>query len=1174
MALVAVSAAVYVRSMRASEERSDKFAAIRFSPLPGQPGANKQRLAGLLTDAARRGARYIVLPELSLTGPLSGFDGRKKIDRDEYAESIPGPSTEFFAAYAKRLKVWLVFSMAEKAGTSGGHYVTTVLLDDDGRVLYKFRKITPRINGEDGAGMVRGDPRTLPESIDDSGRRIGILSGDDVQAGVPRLASRGADTILITAGWGAEEPVNWREVCRDLSRRYRVNLVVANRAAPPSQNTNAKSEASAILKSGETVQEQSGAGESENILIASLAMPSPSLTVPTSLGLPSVPFPTYLPPAPETVELGRQIFFDKRLSSDGLVSCSTCHQPDKAFASGGRFAVGVKGRKAHRNVPSLLNVAFKEHLFWDGSSASLELQSKFPMSHVSEMNSHYLEIVKYVRSDPEYAEQFRGIKKNGEVEFDDVAGALASYQRTLISGNSAFDRFQYGGDVGALDADAKRGLQLFTGKAGCAACHLIGEKSALLMDQQFHNTGVGYKKAFSDLGLGGVSDGSKSGFFLTPSLRNVAETAPYMHDGSLGTLEEVVEFYNKGGVPNPQHDPLLRPLNLSREERQSIVAFLRSLTGVERYSANGRRLEATTSAGASGRDRTAVFAAIQFTPHPGSVERNHTELKRLIRHAAGRGGRFIVLPEHALTGPLSELNLAPEQYQQFAALTWEQSRRIYGGLARELGAWIVLSSPEYDAEKNRLHLATRLFNDLGQVAGYYRKLSPKRERGDGYVSAGDFRSLRSIQTPFGRLGILAGDDITRGVPRLAQLGARTILISASWQPSDVTRWDEDCAELARRYGVNLIVSNLRDPRPENQLPGKWFTYSAGSGATPGGASADGDIVYTSLWHPSHPAEQAAPLGLPPPPQPPFNPLTRESVELGQKIFFDKRLSRDGTVSCATCHVPGTAFADHERVAKGVSNRLGKKNVPSLLNTAYRVFLGWEGHAASPEEQLKNALHSWAEMDTSADEMVDYIRRQDDYREKFRRVTGRDDITFDDVAMTTANYLRTLLSGHSPFDRYYFGGDEKAISAKAKRGLDIFMNKGNCVSCHVINDGYALFTDDAFHNTGVGYHRRFDYLGYMGDGLESNPATKNQFRGEYVTPTLRNIAMTAPYMHDGSLATLEDVVRFYNRGGNPNPFIDRAIKPRKLTKREQEDLVEFLRTLTSVRDDRTTLAQSR
>jgi cytochrome c peroxidase len=185
-----------------------------------------------------------------------------------------------------------------------------------------------------------------------------------------------------------------------------------------------------------------------------------------------------------------------------------------------------------------------------------------------------------------------------------------------------------------------------------------------------------------------------------------------------------------------------------------------------------------------------------------------------------------------------------------------------------------------------------------------------------------------------------------------------------------------------------------------------------------------------------------------------------------------------------------------------------------------------------------------------------------YRRRFRAVTGRDGILEGDVVGALADFVRTLVAGESPFDRLYYLDDRRALDAPARAGLGLFLGKAGCAGCHRVTPEYALFTDQRYHNTGVGYHPRFEYLGYGGDGLEASRARPNEFRGEYLTPSLRDVALTAPYMHDGSLPTLSDVVAFYDRGGAENPFLDPSLQPLRLTAAERGELVAFLESLTS------------
>ena len=1075
------------------------FAAISYEPVPGDTAANRSNLERLVAGVADRGAQYAVLPALSLTGASSDLDQTRRL-----AERIPGPASQFFSDVARRHRVRLVTSILERAEPAGYH-VATVMWGSSGEILFRRRSVMPQ--KEDSPAFVRGDAAAPLESVDDRRRRVGVLAGEDLQAGVPRLASRGAETILVSANWTTEPFDEWRALCERLSRAYRVNLVVA--AIGPDRSL-------IVRPSATPIAPNRAAGA--QVVYAALERKPPAFDVSNGLGLPSIPVPTSYEPTSALIDIGRELFFDKRLSRDGTVSCASCHRPERAFANGERTGQGIFGRRKHRNVPTLLNVAFKSALFWDGASATLEHQAKFPMSHRSEMGIPYLDLVKVISGMPRYVDRFKALSID-PIAFDDVARALASYERTLVSASSPFDRFYYAGDRAALSGSAQRGLQLFKGKARCVNCHSIGANEALLMDQTFHNTGVGYRKdAFTDLGLGALSDRDKSGFFLTPSLRNVALTAPYMHDGSIATLEQVVEFYDRGAVLNPYLDRLIAPIGLTGDERGDIVEFLRSLNGSATFSGGGRQHQA-------------VFAAVQFVPSPGDVKRNEHASSAAITRAAGRGARFVVLPEHGLTGPLT--GLAGGRLERLARETSQASSGFFGRLARELRIWIAVPTVEYDSVVNKFYLATLLLDDTGAVVAKSRKLVPRRELGDGVAQRGGNRLLKSIETPIGRLALLAGDDLAEGVPKLAERGARTILVSASWQRSDAVDWIGLAVSLATQYRVNLVISNAGSEESG------FCAIVSDNGEVTLPKAADRGLASAALVT-KDPSGADPPLGLPSIPSPTYRQATTESIERGRELFFDTRLSREGSTSCATCHDPAQAFTDGRKVARGVYGRSGTRNTPTLLNSVYRPFLAWDGAAQSPFDQIGRALHGWTEMD------ADY--------------PSGDPTRLDEDIRAIGDYVRTLTSGRSPFDRYYYARQQAAIGDRARRGFELFKTKAGCVNCHQITPTYALFTDNDFHNTGVGYHPRFQYLGYAGDGLEVNFARFNNFRGEYVTPSLRNVAQTAPYMHDGSLSTLAEVVHFYNTGGVPNPFLDERIKPLNLSKREEALLVEFLNTL--------------
>jgi len=275
-------------------------------------------------------------------------------------------------------------------------------------------------------------------------------------------------------------------------------------------------------------------------------------------------------------ELGELLFFDTLLSRDDTVSCSTCHLPEKAFSDGQAISTGIDGRPGRRNAPTLLNRAYTRTQFWDGRAASLEEQALAPLINPDEMGNTHEEIVLRLEANEEYRHLFKEVFGGDEIKIDQVAKSIASFERTLVSGNSAFDRFELLGETGAIPESAQRGLALFRGKARCHLCHL----GSLFTDDLFHNTGVSWGRQPIDLGRYEIVEREYyQGMFRTPSLRDVDLTAPYMHDGSIETLEAVVEHYNEGGNPNPYLELSLRALHLSSQEKGDLVAFLKSLSG-------------------------------------------------------------------------------------------------------------------------------------------------------------------------------------------------------------------------------------------------------------------------------------------------------------------------------------------------------------------------------------------------------------------------------------------------------------------------------------------------------------------------------------------------------------------------------------------------------------------
>lgn len=318
-----------------------------------------------------------------------------------------------------------------------------------------------------------------------------------------------------------------------------------------------------------------------------------AVTVPVPLGLPPLPVPADNPVTEESVALGKRLFFSPALSVDGSISCASCHDPKADFADTRRFSAGVGGKLGNRNAPPVINAAYNALQFWDGRAPTLEAQAPGPMMNPVEMAHSPQALERRCSDDPPLVALFAAAfgpapQGRSPVTLNRIAYALASYERTLLRANSPFDRYYYGGDRTALSASSRRGLDVFRdpAKGNCAACHRIGGKDALFTDNLFHNLGAGMNAEgeLTDLGRYTVThrEGDQ-GKFRTPSLRNVALTPPYMHDGSLKTLKEVVDFYVGGGNANPYRDPLIHPLTaLSRQERQDLEAFLESLTGEER----------------------------------------------------------------------------------------------------------------------------------------------------------------------------------------------------------------------------------------------------------------------------------------------------------------------------------------------------------------------------------------------------------------------------------------------------------------------------------------------------------------------------------------------------------------------------------------------------------------
>lgn len=299
------------------------------------------------------------------------------------------------------------------------------------------------------------------------------------------------------------------------------------------------------------------------------------LAIPLGLDESLIHIPEDNPLTVEKVSLGKQLYFDQRLSRDNTVSCATCHSPRFGFTDGNPVSTGIQGQKGGRSAPTVVNRIFSREQFWDGRAASLEEQAVGPIASPIEMGFTHEEVVQRLKGIEGYRSQFKDVFGTEDFTIEHVGKAIASYERTVISGNSPFDRFQ-AGDETALSAEAQRGLALFEGKASCVVCH----SGPNFTDEKYHNLGVGADKSEPDLGRFEVSqEEADMGAFKTPTLRDIALSAPYFHDGSAETLEKVVEYYNQGGVENPHLSSLVVPLNLTDEEEADLVLFLRSLTG-------------------------------------------------------------------------------------------------------------------------------------------------------------------------------------------------------------------------------------------------------------------------------------------------------------------------------------------------------------------------------------------------------------------------------------------------------------------------------------------------------------------------------------------------------------------------------------------------------------------
>ncbi len=296
---------------------------------------------------------------------------------------------------------------------------------------------------------------------------------------------------------------------------------------------------------------------------------------PQRLGpLPPVIHPPGNPPSSLKIHLGKELYFDPRLSADGTVSCASCHDPALGWSDEGPTSKGIRGQLGGRRAPPVSNAAYSPLQFWDGRSPSLEDQAKGPIQNPVEMGSSHQAMIQTVSRIAGYEEEFKAVFGEGPITVDQVADAIAAFERTVVTTDSRFDRYARG-DHGALTALEKEGLEIFNGKGHCTACHW----GPYFSDGRFHNLGVPAKDPGNpDVGRYAVTkDPRDMGAFKTPTVRDAARRAPYLHDGSEKTLEGLIDFYDRGGGEDPNLDPLMVPLGLSAHEKRALAAFIKAL---------------------------------------------------------------------------------------------------------------------------------------------------------------------------------------------------------------------------------------------------------------------------------------------------------------------------------------------------------------------------------------------------------------------------------------------------------------------------------------------------------------------------------------------------------------------------------------------------------------------
>ena len=340
---------------------------------------------------------------------------------------------------------------------------------------------------------------------------------------------------------------------------------------------------------------------------------------------------------------------------------------------------------------------------------------------------------------------------------------------------------------------------------------------------------------------------------------------------------------------------------------------------------------------------------------------------------------------------------------------------------------------------------------------------------------------------------------------------------------------------AAACGLVLIATACTGGAQKTQEP-------AAPGATPGETLVSGDF------------KMVLPLGLQADAAyvPENNTLAQAKIDLGRKLYFDGRLSKDGTISCATCHNPDKGFTDARPTSTGIAGQTGARSAPTVMNRLFSKEQFWDGRAADLETQALGPVQNPIEMGHTLEGMISNLQRITMYGPEFEAAFGSPGINAERVGQAIASYERTVLSGNAPYDRYQ-AGDKSAMSESAVRGLALFTDakRANCVTCHA---GFN-FTDESYHNLGVGMEKPAPDWGRFG-------VTKVETdKGAFKTPTLRNITDTAPYMHDGSEATLQEVVKLHDQGGKPNKWLSKEIKPLHLSEQDKADLVAFLQALS-------------